>query len=89
MELLLAVAFDIHAAFLQLIYSILNASLIFKRDKTHLTRNEMRGGNLYLSGTVHSILKSSNIDIHQQASCNILHSFEVFCKSFAEILKDS
>ena len=44
---------------LQVIHSRLNASVIFERNearlegnKTHLTRNETRSGNLHLSGTV-------------------------------------
>ena len=56
---LFGVAFDMHASFLRVIYSILNTSVILERNetclernKTRLARNETRGGNLHLSGTV-------------------------------------
>ena len=56
-----------HAGFLRVIYSRLNASVILERNETHLernetrlernetrlARNETRGGNLHLSGTVY------------------------------------
>ena len=38
--------------FLRVAYAILNASVILERRESRLTRNEMRGGNLLLSGTV-------------------------------------
>ena len=55
-----------HAGFLRVIYSRLNASVILERNETRLegnetrlernetrlARNETRGGNLHLSGTV-------------------------------------
>ena len=51
--------FDMHAGFLRVIYSRLNASVILERNETRLernetrlARNETRGGNLHLSGTV-------------------------------------
>ena len=40
------------SGFLHVIYAILNTSVILERNETCLTRNEMRGGNLPLSGTV-------------------------------------
>ena len=55
--------------FLRVIYAILNASVILERNEkclernekrlerneTRLARNETRGGNLHLSGTVHTL----------------------------------
>ena len=40
------------SGFLRVIYAILNASVILERNETRLARNETRGGNLPLSGTV-------------------------------------
>ena len=40
------------SGFFCVIYAILNASVILKKNKMRLVRNEMRGGNLPLSGTV-------------------------------------
>ena len=61
--------FDMHAGFLRVIYSRLNASVILERNETRLERNETRlernetrlkrnetrGGNLHLSGTVYPL----------------------------------
>ena len=41
--------------FLHVIYAILNASVILDRNETRLMRNETRGGNLLLSGTVQTL----------------------------------
>ena len=38
---------------LRVIYAIPNASVILARNETRLAKNETRGGNLLLSGTVH------------------------------------
>ena len=48
------------SVFLCVIYAILNASVILKRNKKRLKRNETRGGtgNLLLSGTVGYIINS-------------------------------
>ena len=42
--------------FLHLIYAILNASVILVRCKMRLERNETRGGNLLLGGSVYNNL---------------------------------
>ena len=51
--------FYMGTGFLRVIYSIINTSVILERNenllagnKTRLARNETRGGNLHLSGTV-------------------------------------
>ena len=65
-----------HASFLRVIYSILNASVLLKRNETNemcLVRNEMRGGKLPLSGTVtfNALLEAEVGASSSRPSCDV------------------
>jgi len=45
-----------HTGILWVIYSMLNTSVIIERKEMHLKRNETRGGNLNVSGTLNSFM---------------------------------
>ena len=61
--------------FLRVIYAILNASVILERNEKCLERNETRGGNLLLGGTVYPTDHQTNY-ISAQTSTRELYKCE-------------